>query len=82
MPLEQQEIDPEGKRTAESVSGANYGGLVKTWLREAFPQVKGRRDKKALYGLVSPNAGSTIQNQVMTDPQLVGKPLKNASFTL
>ncbi len=76
VPLEQEEIDPEGKRTTDSVSGANYGGLIKTWLRETFPQVKARREKKALYGIVSSNAGATIQKEVMADPQLVGRPYK------
>ncbi len=76
VPLNPEEIDPEGKRTTDSVSQANYGGLVKSWLRETFPQVSGRREKKALYGLVSSNAGTPIQTAVMENPDLVGKPFK------
>lgn len=76
VPLPAEDIDPEGKRTAESVSGANYGGLVKQYLRDQFPTVKSRREKKALNGLVSSNAGSVIQRRVMADPALVGKPLE------
>ena len=78
VPLKAEEIDPEGKRTADSVSGANYGGLIKSWLRATFPDVKARRDKKALYSIVSSNAGSDIQQKVMADPALVGKPLKTS----
>ena len=78
LPLKAEDIDPEGKRTAESVANANYGGLVKSWLRETFPNVSGRRNKKALYGLVSSNAGSEIQQKVMADPSLVGQPLKTS----
>jgi len=72
VPLKDQDIDPEGKRTTQSVSGANYGGMVKKWLREQFPDVSGRKQKKALYGLVSSNAGASLQQEVMANPQLVG----------
>jgi phosphate transport system permease protein len=75
VPLTAEEIDPSGKRTAASVSGADYGGLTKAYLREQFPSVKGRREKKALYGLLSANAGQQIQQAVMDDPSLIGKPL-------
>ena len=76
VPLKAEEIDPEGKRTPISVSTANYGGLIKEWLRDKFPGATGRRDKKALYGLVSSNAGGAIQQKVMANPSLVGQPLK------
>lgn len=77
VPLNAEEIDPEGKRTAASVSGANYGGLVKDFMREKFPNVTSRREKKALYGIISSSANLTIQEQVMANPQLVGKPLQS-----
>ncbi len=77
VPLNAEEIDPEGKRTAASVSGANYGGLIKDFLREKYPNVTSRREKKALYGIISSSANLTIQEQVMANPQLVGKPLQS-----
>lgn len=75
VPLKAEEIDPSGERTALSVGGADYGGLVKSWLRQEFPTVTKRREKKALYGIVSSNAGADIQKAVMKDPDLIGKPL-------
>ena len=76
VPLDPAEIDPEGKRTAASVSNANYGGLVKDYLRNQFPNVTSRREKKALYGIISSSANLTLQNMVMENPDLVGQPLK------
>ncbi len=76
VPLNAEEIDPEGKRTAQSVSNANYGGLVKEFLREKFPAVTSRREKKALYGLISSSSNLTLQQKVMANPNLVGQPLQ------
>lgn len=76
IPLSAADIDPEDKRTAESVSGADYAGLIKAWLRKEFPTVTRRREKKSLYGSVSSNAGSSLQYEVMQNPDLVGKPYK------
>ena len=39
--------------TAEDLSRANYEALVKVSLARMFPDVSGRRDKRALTGLVS-----------------------------
>ena len=38
-------------------SSASYGRIVKSALREMFPDVSSRRDKKRLYNLVSPEGG-------------------------
>jgi len=68
-------IDPEGARDIKVLSGADYQGLVKQALRDAFPAVKKRRDKKKLYGLTSPGAGFEIRERVLADPDLIGKTL-------
>ena len=65
-------LDPQGSRDTDALAQANYGALVKIALREAFPQVKGRRDKRKLYGLVSSGAEFTLQKKVATDPGLIG----------
>lgn len=75
VPLNAEEIDPEGKRTAQSVSNANYGGLIKAFLREKFSNVTSRREKKALYGIISSGANLELQQKVMADPSLIGQPL-------
>ena len=57
----------------ENLSTADFPGLVKRTLRRMFPEVKGRRDKRALYKLVSPGAAFQLREMILNDPGLVGK---------
>ncbi len=68
-------IDPDGGRDPAVLSRADYGGLVKAALRERFPDVGGRRDKRKLYGMVSSGAAFDLRERVMADPDLVGQRL-------
>jgi len=54
---------------------ADYPGLVKKSLRRQFPEVKGRKDKRALYGIVSNGASFRLRSMVLKDPGIVGKTL-------
>jgi phosphate transport system permease protein len=51
---------------------ADYQGLIKKTLRETFPEVSGRRDKLALYKLISQGAGFELQDMVLDNPDIVG----------
>jgi len=65
-------LDPEGKRDPQQLRTADYGALVKASLRASFPEVTGRRDKRALYGLVSNGADLELRNRVLADPAIIG----------
>jgi len=65
-------LDPQGQRSPEALSTANYGGLVKHSLRQMFPQVKKRSDRRKLYHLVSSGAAFQLREMVMSNPQLIG----------
>jgi phosphate transport system permease protein len=65
-------IVPVGESDPQALSRADYGGLVKKALREMFPEVTNRREKKVLYNLVSTGAGYQLRDRVMRDPALVG----------
>jgi phosphate transport system permease protein len=65
-------LDPQGTRDPQELGRADYGGLVKATLREMFPDVKGRSDKRALYGLVSNGADFFLRDMVLADPDLIG----------
>lgn len=65
-------IAPVGEPDPEVLSKANYGGLVKKTMREMFPDVSSRREKKVLYGLVSTGASYQLRDMVMQDPALIG----------
>jgi phosphate transport system permease protein len=57
----------------ENLSTADFPGLVKRTLRSMFSDVKGRRDKRALYKLVSPGAAFQLREMILKDAGLVGK---------
>jgi phosphate transport system permease protein len=65
-------IDPQGDGSLASLGDGNYGGLVKHTLRERFPGVTNRREKRALYGIVSTGAAYQLRDMVLADPQLLG----------
>ncbi len=59
----------------ESLANANYQGLVKKALQSMFPGVKGRGDKRKLYGLVSPGAAFQLRDMVLQQNDIIGKKL-------
>ena len=55
---------------------ANYDGAIKKSLLALFPDVKKRKDKKALYNLVSKGGQYDLQGRVMSDPALIDQTMK------
>ena len=66
----------DGDHSPEALQKARYGKLVKTALTTAFPDVKKRKDKKALYKLVSGGAEYSIRDIVVAEPERIGKTTK------
>ena len=60
-------------RDAKALARANYPGLVKKTMRDMFPEVKGRKARRALYGIVSSGAAFLLRERVLADPGLVGR---------
>ena len=60
-------------RDAAALSAANYPGLVKKTLRDMFPDVKGRKAKRALYRIVSPGASFMLRERALADPAVIGR---------
>jgi len=71
--LDAAQIDPQGTRDPDALRKADYLGLIRADLRQMFPEVKDRRDRLALYGLVSNGAQFDLRDKVLADPGLVGK---------
>ncbi|MES9948493.1 MAG: phosphate ABC transporter permease PstA [Candidatus Thiodiazotropha sp.] len=65
-------IAPVGETDPDLLSRANYGGLIKKTLREMFPEVTSRREKKVLFDLVSTGARFQLRDRVMRDPSMIG----------
>ena len=56
----------------EQLALANWQALPKVALRNQFPDVSGRRDKRSLYGLVSNGAGFDLKDRLLENPLLLG----------
>ena len=65
-------IDPQGARDPKTLESADYAALVRVGMRQMFPQVEGRLELRALYGLVSSNAALELQKRVLQNPALIG----------
>ena len=65
-------VDPEGTRTKESFLEGNYRKLWRDSLFTLFPEVKGRKQKRALSKLISRGADLTLREKVLNDPSIIG----------
>ena len=57
----------------ELVQDNDWQGIVKASLREKFPDVKARGDKKKLYKMMSSGAGFDLQAMLKESPDLLGQ---------
>ncbi|MEM7376670.1 MAG: phosphate ABC transporter permease PstA [Pseudomonadota bacterium] len=72
VPLMQDVLRLPDNASAEDIAKARYGRAVKQGLREMFPNVTDRKQKRALYQLVSAQAEFTLADRVKADPELIG----------
>lgn len=74
--LDAEEIDPDGNRAAKDILRANFGKLTKNALRDRFPFITGRSEKRALYDIVSGGAAFELAAFVSENPDLVGQTIE------
>lgn len=65
-------IDPKGSRLEKNLMAASYGKLIRNALRAEFPEVKNRKDLRALFGLVSKGGARELRAMVLENPDLIG----------
>jgi phosphate transport system permease protein len=65
-------IDPDGRRSPEELSRADYAQLIRNALADAFPDVQGRREQRALRGLISSGAPLQLRDMVVDDAKIIG----------
>ena len=65
-------LPAEGRVSEDMLDDVDYNGVIREALREAFPEAESRKQKKALYSLVSSGAWFTLANQLRADPGKVG----------
>jgi phosphate transport system permease protein len=57
---------------ADDPSAANFGGITKDAMKEAFPFVTSRGDRRDLYGIMSSGASYELQSHIKQSPELIG----------
>ncbi len=67
-----QQLDPSGRNTPEALARGNYGAVYKSALHDRFSDVRKRRDRRALYSLLSQGAEDDLRAMVLSDPSIVG----------
>ena len=67
------DLPADGPITAEMIGAINFNGVIRRGLRDAFPEAESRKQKKALYSLVSNGAWFTLSNQLSANPELIGE---------
>jgi phosphate transport system permease protein len=65
-------IDPEGAQDMDAIARADFRKIARAPLLELFPQVTSRRDKRALYAILSTGAPFQLLDMVKADPGLIG----------
>jgi phosphate transport system permease protein len=66
-------IDPAGTKDPDAIMQADYTKLLRESLRQLFPGVTSRTDKRDLNALVSSGADTQIRKMVQADPSLIGQ---------
>ena len=55
------DLPAEGRLVRDTIAAVNFGGVIKKSLREAFPDLTKRKQKRELYRLVSSGAEFELQ---------------------
>lgn len=63
---------PEGELTADDFAAANYRGLLRSTLKEKFPEASNRRERRQLQSLVSTDSNFELRRQLEANPALMG----------
>ncbi|MDJ0789498.1 MAG: phosphate ABC transporter permease PstA [Myxococcota bacterium] len=71
--LDPEVIDPEGSRNPDRLAQADFLGLLKTSLREQFPEATSRRERRELTRIVSAGADLEIRRLVLESPGRIGE---------
>ena len=70
--FDQEILDPNKTDDWNNIKKANFNGLVKQSIRNLFPEVSGRSNKRKLYKIVSSSAEYQIRNIVNNDLSIIG----------
>ncbi len=70
--LDKTVIAPSGSANDDDIFSADYVALLKATLKDMFPEVSSRQEKKMLYSLLSSGASMQVMDFVMQNKNLIG----------
>ncbi len=70
--FDQEKLDLSPQSTEKEIKAASFGSFFKKSLREKFPEVTGRKEKRQMYALFTSDAPLIIRNMVLADPAIMG----------
>jgi phosphate transport system permease protein len=70
--LDRDLVDPEGDGSEASLRQGSYSRVLQNAMRAQFPEVRARRDLRALFQLYTTLNSTRLMSEVLADPQLVG----------
>ncbi len=65
-------FDPDGTGDPEVIGAGDFSAPIKASLRDLFPDVQARSERRMLYGLVSDGAQFELRNKLLAEPGAVG----------
>ncbi len=68
-------LDISDARNEEQLRIGNFDGIARQALRNRFPDVTSRSDRRSLNALISNSAGYDLQDMLRSDPSLLGNTL-------
>lgn len=72
VPLDREKIDPAGTGDPQIIGGADFRAISRAAIRDHFPEVRERRDRRQLLKLFSNGIGFTLRDVVLAQQELIG----------
>ena len=73
LELERAQIDPNRTNNPIEIGKADFRGISRAAIRNEFPEVKNRRDKRLLFKIYSRGIGFEVREFAMENPHTIGK---------
>ena len=65
-------LDLSPSSSEAEIKAASFGSFFKKSLREKYPDVTGRKDKRSMYALFTSDAPLILRDMVLQDPSIIG----------
>ncbi len=72
MTVTQKLVDPKGTNDPKVIAKGKYRRLIQNTLRRTFPDVKARKDVRALFALSTSLNAVDLRNRIVKNPALIG----------